>query len=51
MHCSAPWKTEETSVGLPRLLELFAFTSSDSPDWVAVTFHPLSLCRLDGWVA
>ena len=33
MHGSAPWKTEETIVGLPRLLR------SDSPDLVAVTFH------------
>jgi hypothetical protein len=36
MHGSPPWKTEETIVGLPRLLR------SDSPDLVAVTFPPLS---------
>src|SRR5208337_426310 len=34
MHGSAPWKTEETIVGWPRLLR------SDSPDLVAVTFPP-----------
>ncbi len=39
MHGSAPWKTEETIVGLPRLLVLSVFSSSDSPDLVAVTFH------------
>src|SRR5271166_2747049 len=46
MHGSAPWKTEETIVGLPRLLVLSVFqiwwlspfTSPDSPDLVAVTF-------------
>src|SRR5208337_295506 len=42
MHGSAPWKTEETIVGLPRLLVLSAFSRSDSPDLVAVTFHRLS---------
>src|SRR5208337_1597608 len=40
MHGSAPWKTEETIVGLPRLLVLSVFSRSDSPDLVAVTFHP-----------
>ena len=39
MHGSAPWKTEETIVGLPRLLVLSALSRSDSPDLVAVTFH------------
>jgi hypothetical protein len=39
MHGSAPLKTEETIVGLPRLLVLSAFSRSDSPDLVAVTFH------------
>ncbi len=42
MYDSAPWKTEETIVGLPRLLVLFVFSRSDSPDssdLVAVTFH------------
>src|SRR5271157_5782059 len=39
MHGSAPWKTEETIVGLPRLLVLSVFSRSDSPDLVAVTFH------------
>src|SRR5208283_4577319 len=39
MHGSAPWKTEETIVGLPRLLVLSVFFRSDSPDLVAVTFH------------
>ncbi len=43
MHGSAPWKTEETIVGLPRLLVLSVFSRSDSPDLVAVTFH----ARLD----
>ena len=33
------WKTEETIVGLPHLLVLSAFSRSDSPDLVAVTFH------------
>ena len=41
MHDSAPWKTEETIVGLPRLLVLSVFSRSDSPDLVAVTFHLL----------
>src|SRR5208337_3359637 len=41
MHGSAPCKTEETIVGLPRLLVLSVFSRSDSPDLVAVTFlHP-----------
>ena len=39
MHGSAPWKTEETIVGLPRLLVRSVFSRSDSPDLVAVTFH------------
>jgi len=40
MHGSAPWKTEETIVGSPRLLVLPVFCSSlCSPDFVAVTFH------------
>src|SRR5208337_4684598 len=39
MHGSAPWMTEETIVGLPRLLVLSVFSRSDSPDLVAVTFH------------
>ena len=39
MHGSAPWKTEETIVGLSRLLVLSAVSRSDSPDLVAVTFH------------
>src|SRR5271157_4878499 len=39
MHGSAPWKTEETIVGLPRLLVLSVLSRSDSPDLVAV-FHP-----------
>ena len=39
MHGSAPWKTEETIVGLTRLLVLSLFSRSDSPDLVAVTFH------------
>ena len=34
MHGSAPWKTEETIVGLPRLLVLSAFSRL-----VAVTFQ------------
>src|SRR5208283_2928384 len=34
-----PWKTEETIVGLPRLLVLSVFSRSDSPDLVAVTFQ------------
>jgi len=38
MHGSAPWKTEETIVGLPRLLVLSVFSRSDSPNLVAVTF-------------
>ena|SRR5271157_5333938 len=42
MHGSAPWKTEETIVGLPRLLVLSVFSRSDSPDIVAVTFHLLA---------
>src|SRR5271157_3165147 len=41
MHGSAPWKTEETIVGLPRLLVLSVFSRTDSPDLVAVTFHLL----------
>src|SRR5271157_1529636 len=44
MHGSAPWKTEETIVGMPRLLVLSAFSRSDSPDSVA---H-LSVCGLGG---
>ena len=40
MHGSAPWKTEETIVGLPRLLVLSVFSRSDSPDLVAVSFPP-----------
>jgi hypothetical protein len=40
MHGSAPWKTEETIVGLPRLPVLSVFSRSDSPDLVAVTFQP-----------
>src|SRR5271157_3839169 len=39
MHGSAPWKTEETIVGLTRLLVLSVFSRSDSPDLVAVTFE------------
>src|SRR5271157_2315687 len=39
MHGSAPWETEETIVGLPRLLVLSVLSRSDSPDLVAVTFH------------
>src|SRR5271157_361706 len=39
MHGSAPWKTEATIVGLPRLLVLSVFSGSNSPDLVAVTFH------------
>src|SRR5271157_2536395 len=39
MHGSAPWKTEETIVGLPRLLVRSVLSRSDSPDLVAVTFH------------
>jgi len=39
MHGSAPWKTEETIVGWPRLLVLSVLSRSDSPDLVAV-FHP-----------
>src|SRR5208337_4378662 len=39
MHGSAPWKNEETIVGLPRLLVLSVFSRSDSPDLVAVAFH------------
>src|SRR5208337_71211 len=42
MHGSAPWKTEETIVGLPRLLVLSLFSRSDSPDLVAVTFTSVS---------
>src|SRR5271157_47465 len=38
MHGSAPWKTDETIVGLPRLLVLSVLSRSDSPDLVAVTF-------------
>src|SRR5271165_4984969 len=34
MHGSAPWKTEEAIVSLPRLLVLSAFSRSDSPDLV-----------------
>src|SRR5208337_1151965 len=41
MHGSAPWKTEETIVGLPRLLVLSVFSRSDSPDLVAVSFQLL----------
>src|SRR5271157_3510254 len=40
MHGSAPWKTQETVVGLPRLLVFSVFSRSDSPDLVAVTFYP-----------
>ncbi len=47
MHGSAPWKTEETIVGLPRLLVLSVFSRSDSPDLVADTFH-LRRSLLDG---
>src|SRR5271157_2940599 len=32
MHGSAPWKTEETIVNLPRLLVLSVLSRSDSPD-------------------
>src|SRR5271166_6621417 len=51
MHGSAPWKTEETIVGLPRLLVLSVFSRSDSPDLVAVTFHLLVAVtfHLSGW--
>ena len=49
MHGSAPWKTEETIVRLPRLLVLSVFCSSlCSPDLVAVTFHPVSPFTLFG---
>src|SRR5271166_4855036 len=40
MHGSAPWKTEETIVSLPRLLVPLC-----SPDLVAVTFPPSELFR------
>ena len=36
-HGWAPWKTEETIIGLPRLLILSVLSRSDSPDLVAVT--------------
>src|SRR5271166_4188987 len=48
MHGSAPWKTEETIVGLPRLLVLSLFSRSDSPDLVAVTFHLSRFSRFGG---
>jgi len=46
MHGSAPWKTEKTIVGLSSLLVLSAFSRSDSPDLVAVTFHLPGGCHL-----
>src|SRR5208337_1430468 len=49
MHGSAPWKTEETIVVLPRLLVLSVFSRSDSPDLVAVIFHVSS--KMDGKTA
>ncbi len=46
MHGSAPWKTEETIVGLPCLLVLSVFSRSDFPNLVAVTFHLDTLSAL-----
>ena len=52
MHGSAPWKTEETIVGLPRLLVLSAFSRFGGchlsrSDLVAVTFQTLSAPRYE----